>query len=313
MKLAKIIGEYVQYKKSLGLVFRTEELGLRAFHRTTGALHIEKVSPEMVLVYLNGRRGPVTTFWDRKYQQLDGFYKYAIARKYVAKNPLPLAKPKIESSFRPHIYTAAEIKLLLNACHQPETPTRRFVAPHTLQTLILLLYGAGLRIVEAARLRLDDFDGRQGVLLIRETKFYKSRLVPLSVDLCLILRRYIDRQWKARRDVPTLFGTRYGQPVSRQLAENSFKRLRSKAGVTRSETSRYQPRLHDLRHTFAVNRLVSWYRQGKDVQRLLPFLSTYLGHRDIGATQRYLTMTAELLAEANLRFEQYAQPGVLHA
>lgn len=313
MKLAKAIREYVEYKRSLGMLFRTEELGLRAFHRLVGDIHIEKVSPKAVLTFLNGRKGPVTTFWSRKHQQLNGFYDYAMARKYVIKSPLPVTIPKIETNFQPYIYTTTDIRRLLNACQGPLSSGRRFLAPHTLQTLVLLLYGAGLRISEAVRLRLDDFDSQQSVLLIRETKFYKTRFVPLSADLCSILRRYIDRQWKSRRDVPTLFGTRYGQAVSRQLAENSFKRLRRKAGVVRSKTSRYQPRLHDLRHTFAVNRLVTWYRQRKDVQRLLPSLSTYLGHRDIAATQRYLTMTADLLAEANLRFERYARSGVLHA
>jgi integrase/recombinase XerD len=312
MKLATVIREYVQHKKSLGLLFRTEELGLRTFTRATGDIHIEKVSPEVVRAHLDGK-GPLTTFWLRKYEELDGLYKYAIARKYVTQSPLPLTKPKVQSNFQPYIYTAADVKQLLNACHHPLPPARRFLAPHTLQTLILLLYGAGLRIAEAVRLRLDDFDSQQRLLLIRETKFYKSRLVPISSDLCLIVHRYVERQWKARRDVPALFGTRYGQPVSRQLAENTFKRLRRRAGVTRPQTSRYQPRLHDFRHTFAVNRLVSWYRQGKDVQRLLPSLSTYLGHCDINATQRYLTMTAELLAEANLRSERYAKSGVLHA
>jgi len=313
MKLAKIIREYVHHKKSLGLVFRTEELGLRAFHRTTGDIQIEKVSPEAVLAYLNGRKGPTTTFWSKKYHLLNGFYKYAIDRKYVARSPLPVTNLKIQSCFQPYIYTTEDIKRLLNACHAPLLPSRRCLAPHTLQTLILLLFGAGLRITEAVRLKLDDFDTQQGVLSICETKFYKSRLVPLSSDLCLILRRYVEWQWKTRRDAPWLFGTRYGQPVSRGLAEYAFKRLRRRAGVKRPSISRYQPRLHDFRHTFAVNRLVRWYRQGRDVQRLLPSLSTYLGHCNIGATQRYLTMTAELLAEANLRFEQYAKSGVLYA
>jgi site-specific recombinase XerD len=97
--------------------------------------------------------------------------------------------------------------------------------------------------------------------------------------------------------------------VVRHTAENIFSRLRVRAGVIRHDGSRYQPRLHDLRHAFAVHRLVSWYRQGADVQRLLPQLATYLGHVHIAATQRYLTMTPELLHEAGKRFECYAREG----
>lgn len=92
------------------------------------------------------------------------------------------------------------------------------------------------------------------------------------------------------------------------MAELVFKRLRQQAGVYRSKDARYQPRLHDFRHTFAVVRLVTWYREGKNVQRLLPHLSTYLGHGEVSATQRYLTMTTELLQQASLCFERYARP-----
>jgi len=86
----------------------------------------------------------------------------------------------------------------------------------------------------------------------------------------------------------------------------------AKAAVSRHDGGRYQPRLHDLRHTWAVHRLVAWYQDGADVQRLLPALATYLGHVHIAATQCYLTMTPELLQAASLRFEQYAQPEVHH-
>ena len=108
----------------------------------------------------------------------------------------------------------------------------------------------------------------------------------------------------------SLFLTRNGTPLARSTAENIFRRLRIRAGVRRSDGSRYQPRLHDLRHAAAVHRLVSWYREGADVNRLLPQLATYLGHVHIAGTQRYLTMTPELLNEASKRFESYAQGGL---
>jgi site-specific recombinase XerD len=108
------------------------------------------------------------------------------------------------------------------------------------------------------------------------------------------------------------FVTRDGERVTLQIAERYFDRLRNSAGVHRNDGARYQPRLHDLRHTFTVHRLVSWYRQGADVQRLLPQLSTYLGHVHVASTQHYLTMTPELLQEASARFELYAMGGPNH-
>jgi site-specific recombinase XerD len=92
-----------------------------------------------------------------------------------------------------------------------------------------------------------------------------------------------------------------------------FCRLRDAAQVRREASARYPPRIHDIRHAAAVHRLIAWYRAGADVQRLLPQLATYLGHVDLASTQHYLSMTAELLQEASLRFERYAQPEVRHA
>jgi integrase len=94
--------------------------------------------------------------------------------------------------------------------------------------------------------------------------------------------------------------------------ENVFRRICEKAGICRTDGARYQPRLHDLRHTFAVHRLTAWYKQGADVQKWLPVLSVYLGHHYLAATSVYLTMTPALLHQANLRFENYALKEKFH-
>ena len=133
-------------------------------------------------------------------------------------------------------------------------------------------------------------------------------------DLRGVLCRYITRQWpqSLRSEKTPLLGTVKGAPITRQTAELVFKRLREQAGVSRSDDATFQPRLHDFRHTFAVVRLVTWYREGKNVQRLLPHLSIYLGHGVLRDTQRYLSMTTELLQQASLCFERYARPEVPH-
>jgi site-specific recombinase XerD len=113
------------------------------------------------------------------------------------------------------------------------------------------------------------------------------------------------REYPAKPSAP-FFVSRMGELLTIQTAENTFRRICLSAGVVRHDGARYQPRLHDLRHAAAVHRLVSWYRMGADVQKLLPQLATYLGHVHIAATQRYLTLTPELLKEASRRFERYA-------
>jgi hypothetical protein len=105
------------------------------------------------------------------------------------------------------------------------------------------------------------------------------------------------------------FTTRSGSLLHQLAVRKSFRRLCGLAGVHRYDGARYQPRIHDLRHSFVCHRLVAWYREGADVQRLLPQLSTYLGHLELSSTQRYLTMTPELLFEASRRFERYALDG----
>lgn len=232
-----------------------------------------------------------------------------MARGYIAASPLPTIIPQAPR-FVPHIFSQEELRRLLDAttCSQN---LRSKLRPYTLRMLILLLYGTGLRISEALTLTLADVDLSARILTIRESKFYKTRLVPLGPAVSTALQDYVAQRAKEYPTEPdaALFLTCSATPVARHTAENIFRRLRNRAGVIRQGNGRYQPRLHDLRHTFAVHRLISWYRQGADVQRLLPHLATYLGHVHIAGTQRYLSMTPELLQEAGRRFERYAREG----
>ena len=313
MRLFSVVESYIAHKRSLGMLFNSEAVRLRAYVKAMGDVDIRRVRPAAVRQFLYGV-GPVTAYWFSKYHSLNSFYRYAIAHHHVSQSPLPLTKPQEPARFEPYIYTNQDMQRLIDAADS----RHRFVwilDPHTVRTLLLLLYGTGLRISEALRLNLDDFDVENRVLTIHETKFFKSRFVPVGEDLGHVLREYIDQQWPVERRTLTapLLRTQKYERIKRQTAELVFKRLREKADVARPSTARYQPRLHDFRHTFAVVRLVTWYREGKNVQRLLPHLTTYLGHLRIMETQRYLTMTTELLQQASLCFERYARPEVKRA
>jgi integrase len=182
------------------------------------------------------------------------------------------------------------------------------VDSHVLRTLILLLYSACLRHGEALRLTINDVDLDQAVLHIRETKFYKSRLVPMNSQLNTVLKQYVaqcDLKFIGEPDGP-FFSYRDGRPLIQSTIQGIFRRQCVLANVKRPDKTRYHPRLHDLRHTGAVHRLIAWYRSGANLQLLLPQLATYLGHINLSATQHYLTLTPELLHEASLRFESYA-------
>jgi len=254
----------------------------------------------------------VTSFWHRKLGALRGFYRFALAREYVTTSPLPTTVPQQPQLFVPHIYSLDEVRRLIEATTSRE---HRSFSALTCRTLLLLLYGTGLRISEALGLDMADVDLEAKLLRIRETKFYKTRLVPTGPDLTRILATYASQRDKHLPTTPdaAFLVTRQGTRPSRAGAESVFKQLREVAQVRRDDGCRYQPRLHDLRHAFAVTRLIRWYRDGADVQRLLPQLATYLGHVHIGGTQRYLGMTPELLRHASVRFERYAMGGDDHA
>ena len=182
----------------------------------------------------------------------------------------------------------------------------------TLCTLLLLLYGAALRGGEARSLAVDDVDLSEAVLTVRNAKFRKSRLVPVGPQLADRLRSYAEI--RANRPFPrgrasTFLANMDGTPLHKDTVYYAFLRLLRHAGIETTDGPRQAPRLHSLRHTFAVHRLTDWYRQGADVQRLLPVLSTYLGHARLRHTQVYLSMTPDLLHEAALRFERYAGGG----
>ena len=309
MRLSEAVAQYIAYKQSMGMRFHTETRTLRSFCRTVEDVALADIKADRVYAYIAGT-GPVTRFWHRKHEVLRGFYRFAIGRGYTDVSPLPKLVPKPPPAFVPYIYSRDELRRLLDAATICENP-RSKLQPHTCRMLILLLYGAGLRISEALALTLADVDLAAAILTIRESKFYKTRFVPIGPDLTGALAAYAARRstdYPADPEAP-FFVSRTGTPLKRRTAENIFRRLCARAGVKRDDGCRFQPRLHDLRHAYAVHRVVTWYQQGADVQHLLPQLATYLGHLHIAATQRYLTMTPELLREASRRFERYAREG----
>jgi site-specific recombinase XerD len=311
MKIEQAVATYVGYKQSLGMRFATQARMLNSFSKSMASIEVDRIGPESVRAFLDGN-GPMTRNWHCKFGTLKGFYRFCLARGYVSSVPLPTTEPRCPQTFAPYIYSEDEIKRLLQAAARRASCR---IDAHTSRTMLLLLYAAGLRISEALNLNLADVDLMDSVLYIRRSKFYKTRLVPIGADLTKVLREYTQQRHKRSPldpEAPFLL-TSSGKRILRAGAEQAFCWMRSQAKVHRHDGGRYQPRLHDLRHTAAVTRLVSWYREGVDVQRLLPNLATYLGHVHISGTQCYLSMTPELLQQASGRFEQFVLRESSHA
>jgi site-specific recombinase XerD len=314
MNLQQLIEQYVAFRQALGERFQTNATILRAFGRALGEhADVSEVHAEQVSAFLAGT-GPITSAWHIRHNALLGFYRYAVSRGHVAVSPLPTLVPKRPPPFVPYIYSHDELGRLLQATDSYQR-NRSSMEPVTVRTVVLLLYGTGLRVREAVALDRADVDLSGSVLTIRQTKFFKTRLVPFGPPLGHALAQYVARPQSPgplAGERVAFFTTRTGARVNQFTLEGCFRRAREHAGIQRHDGARYQPRLHDLRHTFAVHRLTSWYRQGADVQKLLPQLSVYLGHVHLGATQVYLSMTPDLLREASTRFAHYAGEEVCH-
>lgn len=304
MNLPLLIEQFITYRRSLGELQDANGRVLRAFGRAMGAgVDIAGVRTEQVNAFLTGT-GPMTRYWHLKHSIVRVFFDYAISRGYVAAAPLPVVIPKEPPRFVPFIYSPENLRCLLQAVASDQRRQAR-LEPVTVHTIVLLLYGTGLRVREAVNLNRVDVDFNGSLLTVHKTKFHKSRLVPFGPQLGGVLARYAARTQVSEAEAP-FFRTRTGARVNQDTLEDQFRFFCTRAGVRRTDGARYQPRMHDLRHTFAVHRLTAWYRQGADVQKMLPQLSVYLGHGSLRGTQVYLSMTPELLQEASGRFEQYA-------
>jgi len=312
MNLQRLIEQYISFQQSLGMSFITDAITLRAFGRARGArASVASVRVQHVDAFL-GKARPVTMNWFHKLGHLRCFFRYAVSRGYITAAPLPTVMPKQPPAFVPYIYTREELRRLLREVEAYPRGTSSTHEAATIRTMILTYYGAGLRLREAINLTRADVDLSGSVLTIRKSKFGKTRLVPVGPQLSRALAEY-DRTRPRRRPADAPFFTREaGGPVRSRSLQRYFRLLCDRAGIRRTDTSE-QPRIHDLRHTFAVHRLTSWYQQSADVQRLLHQLSVYLGHALLRDTQAYLSMTPELLREANQRFERYAWKEGRHA
>ena len=314
MTINTLITQYVGFRRALGERANATESILRSFCRAVGPhTGVKQVRRKAVSGFL-GSTETLTRSWHFKYFVLKGFFQFAVTRGYLSKSPLPVEVPKYPPTVIPYIYSRQELRCLLNAipfCYRCSSD----LEPPTLRALLLLVYGAGLRRSEVLKLSFADVNLPDSLLTIRESKFFRTRLVPIGRHLTEVLEKYV--RWRTAThpsaDAGSFFVGRHGRAIHPRTLHRAFGRLQDQIGMRRANRSRYRPRLHDLRHTFAVHRLTEWYRQGADVQRLVYDLSVYLGHVRLMHTQAYLTMTPELLQLASTSFERYARGEGTHA
>ena len=307
--MARKVKEYLRLRRALGFKMRSQgEMLLQFAKNLDRSGHRGPITTEMALKWANGPKLSRSSR-AKRLSAVRCFARYLSVRDGRTEVPGRYLVPKVCFRQRPHLYSQRELEQLLDATGRlwPSYPLKRLVY----RTLFGLLACAGLRVSEALKLHAADVDLEHGVVRIEKTKFKKSRLVPLHPTATRALRRYVlardGRQ--VMGDNSPFFVNGRGTRLTYCAVRWAFDHLRDMLGWKEGNGDMPRPRIHDLRHTFACQRLLSWYRQGKDVHNLIAALSTYLGHGKVTDTYWYLTGTPELLAIAGGRFERFARLG----
>ena len=294
--LSQHLEEYLRLRRSLGHELADAARLLPRFVSYLEARRAEFVTVEAALAWSLEPDAPTgSTVWSRRMMAARGFARYLSGIDPRTEVPPAGAVPARRRWQPPFIYSEADIVALMGEARRSiDHPFRAT----TYETLIGLIAAAGLRIGEAIRLDRGDVDFAEGVLLVRKSKFGKSRLVPLQASTLQALERYTHRreEFSAKPSSESFFVSLHDTRIIYGCVCPTFRALCERSGVGAEATRR--PRIHDLRHTFAVRTLVGWYRDGLDVQAQLPLLSTYLGHREPRYTYHYLSAAPELLGHA---------------
>ena len=312
--LAQPITDFLQYKQALNKKYQTETLALRLFDRylfEQGITGWQAITSSVIDAFMASRSRHRPRSYNHLLGVLRRFFDWVVLQRWINQNPV-VQRSKRETNKRlPYLFDLTTARRLLDVVSglpdTPKGPQRALVY----ETVFALRYGLGLRVGEVARLTVGDVDFTRNILCIRETKFSKNRWVPFGPNMANRLRRYCDQRYgvKVEAEMP-LFSFTQGRHIHPCTISQTFHKLLPQLEL-RLPPGVAPPRVHDLRHSFAVGTLVRWYREGVDPNRRLIHLATFLGHVDPNSTAVYLTITDELLREAAQRFHAFAQPGEL--
>ncbi|MFE3281056.1 tyrosine-type recombinase/integrase [Nocardia sp. NPDC059239] len=301
--------DYLRLRRSLGHDLAEAHRLLPRFVSYLDAIDATRITTDVALEWVRRRDvGPASSIWPRRMTMVRGFARYMSGIDPATEIPPSGLVTHRQQWKPPFIYSANDIQALLRAVPVVVPTTLRRA---TVETMIGLLACTGLRVSEAIALARDDVDCVDGMLIVRASKFTKNREVLLDPTATDALTAYAAIR---DRHVPisttgNYFCSGKGTPVIYSDFGFLFRRLVTVSGV--GTDSAIHPRIHDLRHSFAVHTLVRWYRNGDDVAALLPRLSTYMGHRTPVYTYWYLSANPELLALAAERLQNPTTEGLL--
>jgi integrase len=304
--LRQAVQEYLSLRRGLGFKLREAGTQLLDFATFMEQHRASYVTQALALAWAQQPTNVQPAHWAQRLSVVRGFARHRSATDSRTQIPAPGLLPFRPKRARPYLYSDDEIRSLLRAAlDMPCRYERGELRPWTYHCLFGLLSVSGLRLGEARNLKLQDVDLEAALLTVRGAKFGKSRLVPLHASTCNVLADYIarrNRHWRARPVSSYLFVSSWGNRLDNADIHRTFYALSRQIGL-RGLADSHGPRLHDMRHRFATNTLVRWYRSNQDPERRLPILSAYLGHVHVADTQWYLSGSPELMREAMRRLE----------
>ena len=304
--LREAVHDYIDMRRSLGFKMNDTRRSLLAFAAFMEQRQAPFITVELALEWA---QQPVHALPAHRARRLSHVRLFARHRKAVdprTEVPPSGLLPFRPKRARPYIYSDEEIRKLLQAAlDMPHAYERGALRPRIYHCLFGLLAVSGIRVGEACNLEVRDVDIDAAVLTVRGAKFGRDRLVPLHGTTCAVLADYVarrERHWQDRPVSEFLFVSGRGNRLDKADVTRTFHKLSRQIGL-RGETDSRGPRLHDMRHRFATTALVNCYRRDQDPDRLLPILSTWLGHVKVQDTRYYLEASPELMREAVRRLE----------
>ena len=301
--LRESVQDYLAMRRQLGFKLRDAGAGLLDFVSFLEQRHAAYITTHVALKWAQRPRSVQPAEWARRLGFVRSFARYRNAIDPRTQIPPCGLLPYRPKRAQPYLYTEQEIESLLAAALNlpPPEGLRRW----TYHCLFGLLSVSGLRISEALNLKVDDVDVVEGLLTIHGTKFGQSRLVAIHASTQRVLLDYLRRRQRflAGRPASHVFVSTQGNRLDGGDVHRTFYSLSRQVGL-RGPLDSHGPRIHDLRHRFALETLLQWYRSGQDVERRLPVLSTYLGHVHVNDTYWYLNACPELMGLAVKRLEQ---------
>lgn len=301
--LREAVAEYLELRRALGFRLEKDERLLGDFAGFMERRHATHITAKLALQWARQPSSTDANYLAGRLRAVRSFARYRILSDPRTEIPATDLLARRRIIFQPHIFSAEEIKRILVGSLQQWGGATRFycLGRYTIYGLISV---TGMRVGEVLRLDLNDVDLDQGVITIRNSKFGKSRLVPVHETTRIALQRYREERdaFLAGQLVKAFFISTHGRRVGHTALDRAFRRLTKRLGL-RDVAASSGPRLHDLRHTMAVEVLRRCYSTGADPERRLPALSTYLGHTQLTYTYWYLHQNPGLMAEAVARLQ----------